>query len=378
MRIHVYNAWHGEDELKALILAGGFGTRLRPLSCTRPKLLFPIGNKPLLDWTLQRLEKSGIKEVILAVNYMAEAFIQRYGNSAHGVKLTYSRETKPMRTGGPIKQAEKLIGRDEPFLVLNGDIFTNINFVELIKKHKKTNATVSIALYKVEDPSRYGVVELTERGCIVRFVEKPSPGREPSNLANAGIYVLGPEIFDYIPSGRPVSLEREVFPILAQEGKLYGYDFEGFWTDIGEPKDYLKANRLLLSMGLIKGHAEKEVDVGSEAEIEEPVVIGKDVVIGEKSKIGPYATIADHVTLGKGVRIEDSIIFPGTAISDFTSVKGAIIGENATLGKWVKIESGCLVGDYAVIQDNVTLTQDVIICPSKEVSESVLTPKCLL
>ena len=220
MGIHFYNSRRGEDEVKAFILAGGFGTRLRPLSCTRPKLLFPIGNKPLLDWTLERLEKSGVKQVILAVNYMAEAFIQRYGKSAHGIKLTYSRETKPMRTGGPIKQAEKLIGRDEPFLVLNGDIFTNINFVELIKKHNETtNATATIALYRVEDPSRYGVVELTERECIVRFEEKPSPGKEPSNLANAGIYVLEPEVFDYIPIGRPVSLEREVFPILAQEEK---------------------------------------------------------------------------------------------------------------------------------------------------------------
>ncbi len=309
---------------------------------------------------------------------MAEAFVQRYGNSAHGVKLTYSCETKPLRTGGAIKQAEEPIGHDESFLVLNGDIFSSINFSELIKRHKKTNAIASIALYKVDDPSRYGIVELTARGGIVRFVEKPTLGKEPSNLANAGIYVLEPKVFDYIPQGRPVSLEREVFPILAQEGKLFGHDFEGFWTDIGEPKDYLKANRLFLSKGLTKNDIQKGTNEMPQKEIQNPSVVGKDVAIGETSKIGPYATIADHVTLGKGVRIEDSIIFSGTTISDFTSVRGAIVGENANLGKWVKIESGCLIGDYAVIQDNVTLTKDVIVCPSKEVSESVLKPKCLL
>jgi NDP-sugar pyrophosphorylase family protein len=331
-----------------------------------------------LDWNLERLQRSAINEVVLAVNYMAEAFIQGYGDSAHGVKLIYSRETKPMRTGGPIKQAEEILGHDEPFLVLNGDIFTNINFAELIKKHKETKAIASIALYKVDDPSRYGIVETTERGRIVRFVEKPPPGKEPSNLANAGIYVLEPKIFDYIPGGRPVSLEREVFPILAQEGTLYGHDFEGFWTDIGEPKDYLKANRLLLSMGITKNQVQKTVNKWAQQEIDEPTVIGEDVVIGEGSKIGPYAAIADHVTLGRGVRIEDSIIFPGTTISDSTSIRGAIIGENATIGKWVKIESGCLIGDYAMIDDNVTLTKDVIVCPSKEISESVLTSKCLM
>lgn len=361
--------------MKAVILAGGFGTRLRPLSCTRPKLLFPIGNKPLLDWTLKNLAGSNVKEVILAVNYMAEVFIHRYGNTAYKMKLHYSRETVPLGTGGPIKKAEDTIGHDEPFLVLNGDIFTTINYAEVVKRHEENDAVASIMLYEVEDPSRYGTVERTKNNRVVRFVEKPPKGKAPSNLVNAGIYVLEPEIFNFIPEGKRVSIEREVFPKLAAKKKLYAYDFDGLWIDIGKHEDFLRANRLLLDADR---RLFKRKPLENSAEIEDPVMIGKNVKVEEKSKIGPYAAIGDDVSLGKGVRIENSIIFPNAIISDFTSIKGAIIGEGAILGKWVKVEDNCIVGDYAVISDNITLTQGVTVCPSKEVTESVLSSKNLM
>ena len=364
--------------MKAVILAGGFGTRLRPLSCTRPKLLFPIGNKPLLDWTLKNLAKSDVDEVILAVNYMAEAFVRRYGTTAYRMKLHYSRETVPLGTGGPLKKAEDLIGHEEPFLVLNGDIFTTINYAEVVKKHKENDAIATIMLYEVEDPSRYGTVELTKNNRVVRFVEKPAKGKAPSRLINAGVYVLEPEILNYIPEGQRVSIEREVFPKLATKKKLYAYNFEGLWMDIGKHEDYLRANQLLLDAQVKKSFKTKLADIGGGVEIENPVVIGKDVKIGEKSKIGPYVAIGDGVAVGKGVCIENSIIFPNAIISDFTSIKSAIIGEGAILGKWVKIEDNCIVGDYAMIRDNLILTQGVTVCPSKEVTESVLTPKSLM
>jgi len=363
--------------LKAVILAGGFGTRLRPLSCTRPKLLFPIGNKPLLDWTLENLAKSKIDEVILAVNYMAEAFVHRYGNTAHGMKLHYSRETMPLGTGGPIKKAEDLIGHDEPFLVLNGDIFTTINYAEVVKKHKQNDATATIMLYQVEDPTRYGTVELTKNQ-VIKFVEKPQKGKAPSNLINAGVYVIEPEIFTLIPSNKRVSIEREVFPKLAAKKRLCAYSFEGLWVDIGKHEDYLHANRLLLSTERRKLAKTKGTNIEKDVEIDVPVAIGKGVKIEEKSKIGPYAAIGDNVAVGKGVHVENSIIFPNAIISDFTSIKGAIIGEGAIIGKWVKIEDNCVVGDYTMIKDNVTLTQGVTVCPSKEVTESVLSPKCVM
>ncbi len=309
---------------------------------------------------------------------MAEALIQRYGDSTREMRLFYSREEKPLGTGGPIKKAEELIGHVESFLVLNGDILTDFDYSKLIKKHIEKGATATIALHRVKDPTRYGVVELTEKNRVVQFVEKPAREKAPSNLANAGIYVLDPEILDYIPGGRPVSIEREVFPKLADEGKLYGYDFEGLWIDIGKPEDYLKANKLLLDTEIKKSQLGKSVRMKSAVEIKDPTVVGEKAVIGEKTKVGPYTAIGERTILGKGVHVQNSIIFPGVMISDFTSIKGAIIGEEAIIGRHVKIGDRCMIGDHAVIQDNVVLTRGVTVCPSRVVSESVLKPRCLM
>jgi len=294
------------------------------------------------------------------------------------MKLFHSKEEEPLGTGGPIKNAEELIGHDEPFLALNGDVLTNFNYSELTKKHIEKNATATIALYRVKDPSRYGVAELTKENRVVRFVEKPPREEAPSNLANAGIYVLDPEIFDYIPSGRPVSIEREVFPKLADEGKLYGHDFEGLWIDIGKPEGYLKANRLLLDTEIKKSRLGKSVRTESAVEIKDPTVVGDKVVIEKKSKVGPYVAIGERAILGKGVRVQNSIVFPGVMISDFTSVKGAIIGEDVIIGSRVKVGHGCMIGDHAVIQNNVTLARGVTVCPSRVVSKSVFAPRCLM
>jgi len=374
--------------MKAMILAGGFGTRLRPLSCTRPKHLFPIGNKPQLDWTIEKLAKSGVKEVILAVNYMADAYVQHYKKSKQKLKISFSKDIspsykptsfqRPLGTGGPIKNAEKLIGRKEPFLVLNGDILTNIDYAQLLEKHRTNRATATIALYSAEDPSRYGVVKLARNNSVLRFIEKPTRGKVPSKLINAGIYVLEPEIFEYIPSGRTVSLEREVFPKLVEEGRLYGYDFKGLWIDIGKPEDYLKANKLWLDQEIKRNQIGKNVRLENEVKIKNPSTIDNGTSIGEKSEIGSYVTLGEHVTVGKSVHIENSIIFPGALISDFASIKDAVIGEAAMIGKHAKIESQCLIGDHATILDNVTLTRGVTVCPWKEVAQSVLTPKCLM
>jgi len=375
--------------MKAVVLAGGFGTRLRPLSCTRPKHLFPIGNKPQLDWTLEKLSKSGVSEAILAVNYMADLYVSHFKKSKMNLKVTFSRDIpatdrhsvyqRPLGTGGPIKNVEKLIGHKGPFLVLNGDVLTNINYAELVKKHRNRNkALATIALLKVDDPSRYGVAELTKNNRILHFVEKPHREKAPSNLINAGIYVLEPEIFDYIPSGKPASIEREVFPKLAEEGRLFGYDFEGLWIDIGEPEDYLKANRLWLNAEIGKNQIAKDVAIEEEAEVKTPSTLDKGTVVGAQSKIGPNVTVGEQVSIGRGVHLQDSIVFPGAAISDHTSIRNAIIGEAAIIGNWVKIESDCLVGDHATICDNVTLTKGVTVCPWKEVRESVLTPERLM
>jgi len=362
--------------LKALILAGGFGTRLRPLSCTRPKTLFPIVNKPLLQWTLERLAKSNIAEAILAVSYQTEVLIKQHKIPKCGLHITYSRDPlkKPLGTGGPIKKAEKLVGYDAPFLVLNGDIFADVDYKEILKIHEEKDAAATIALHSVKDPSRYGVAELTRKNRIKRFIEKPPREAAPTNLINAGVYVLSPKIFKHIPKNRAVSIEREVFPKLAKEGGLYGYVFDGLWIDIGKPEDYLEINKILLD-SFIKP---QKYNFKHKVEVKEPNAFDKGVVIGEKSIIGPYVVLGRDVTVGNGVQIQNSVIFPRTVISDFASIKGAIIGEDAIVGKRVKISRGCILGDYVKIKDNISLANGVSICPSKEVSEKVLTPKCII
>jgi len=357
--------------LKAIILAGGIGTRLRPLSCTRPKLLFPILNKPLLDWTLERLAETGVNGVTLAVKYMAEVFMQRYGETKHGMKLSYSKEKKPMRTGGAIKYAEELIGHEEPFLVLNGDIFTMIDYTAIIKKHEETKAVATIALYRVEDPSRYGTVKLTQENRVTQFIEKAPREKAPSNLINAGIYVLDPEIFDYIPDGRPVSIEHEVFPKLAEEGKLFGHEFKEVWIDIGKPEDYLTANRVLLDSETKKRLLGQDINVEEGVKFNDPVRVDAGVTVGRNSKVGPYAIIGKDVVLGRNVTLENSVVFPEATISDNASVRGAVIGEGATIGKGATISEDCTIGDYVTIRDNVTISRGVTVCPSKEVTEDV-------
>ncbi|MEM4703764.1 MAG: NDP-sugar synthase, partial [Candidatus Bathyarchaeia archaeon] len=358
--------------MKALILAGGFGTRLRPLSCARPKSLFPIVNKPLLQWTFERLAKNGITEVILAVNYQTEIAIKQQKILKNSFKVSFSRDPpgKPLGTGGPIKRAEKKLGSDAPFLVLNGDIFADINYSLIVDLHRKKNGVATLSLCRVEDPSMYGVAELAKDNRILKFVEKPSRKEAPSNLVNAGAYVLSPEIFRYIPRGRAVSIEREVFPKLAEEGKLFGRVFDGLWMDIGKPEDYLKLNRKLLEV-----MSNQNEVAFNDVKIKKPVAFAKDVSVKGGSVIGPYAVIGKNVTIGSGVRIKNSVVFERATISDSALIEGAVIGEGVYVGKNAKINKHTVIGDYVRIGNNVTLAKGVSVCPAKTISESVLTSK---
>ena len=354
--------------LKAVILAGGFATRLRPLSCTRPKALFPIVNKPLLQWTLERLAKNNVDQIILAVNALTQFYIRQKHLPKSGLKIKYSIDPpkKPLGTAGPIKKAEKLIGHDQPFIVLNGDIFADIDYKELLKAHKKTEAIATIALCAVDDPSAFGVAELEDGNLIKRFIEKPAKNQAPSNFINAGAYVLDPAVFNYIAQGRPVSLEREVFPKLAQEGKLFGHKVCGLWIDIGKPQEYLEANKTILDLTSDTHKKPKSKTF----EIRSPVALERSVKIGKGAVIGPYAIIGKNAKVGEGVKISNSVIFEDTEIGDKSVINGALIGERARIGSCVKIEKNCIVADQATIRDKVNLSHVASICPAREITET--------
>jgi mannose-1-phosphate guanylyltransferase len=352
--------------LKALILAGGFATRLRPLSCSRPKTLFPIVNKPLLQWTFERLANNDVDEAILAVNALTKFYIRQHKPLKCGLRVRFSVDPPkmPLGTGGPLKKAEKLIGHKKPFIMLNGDIYADINYRELLETHRKTGALATIALCKVEDPCSFGVADL-QGNIIRRFVEKPAKGHAPSNLINAGAYVLSPEIFAYIPEGRAVSIEREVFPKLAEEGKLSGHCIDGLWIDIGKPQEYLEANKVVLD-SLVKKSKQESHDLF----VKNPVALDTGVIVGEKSVIGPYAILGKNVIVGANVQISNSVIFDEAHIGDGAILNGAIVGEGAKIGKGVKLSKGCVVGDLAKVKDSINMRDDQLVCPAKEVTET--------
>lgn len=363
------------DCLKALILAGGFATRLRPLSCTRPKILFPVLNRPIIEWIMERLSKNDIKEVIFAVNYQTACHLKRAKIPSYGMKVAYSYDPpkKPLGTGGAIKRAERFLS-DGDFLVVNGDIFADVDYSKIIEMHREKGAVATIALHGAKDPSRYGVAELAENGRIKFFVEKPSTWHSSSSLINAGIYVLNPKVLSHIPKGRKVSLEREIFPILVKEGTLYGYPFEGLWTDIGKIDDYFEVNKVLLEIF----HRKTEKTFRGEGKTAPPTVCGDGTFVGKESIVGPYAVLGRKVRVGINVQIRNSVIFDGVSIGDSSVINGAVIGENVTIGKEVTINENCVVGDYAVIGNKVTLAKGVTVCPAKEIFEDITTPKCIL
>jgi mannose-1-phosphate guanylyltransferase len=273
---------------------------------------------------------------------------------------------KPLGTGGPIKKAENLIGPESPFLTLNGDIFADVDYEEIVKKHENTGAVATLALHRVKNPGRYGVAELQSDGRIQKFIEKPKS--TSSTLINAGVYVFSRKIFKYIPSNAAISLERQVFPILAEKGLLYGQAIEGTWTDIGKPEDYVAINKQLLRLM----HPKQPI-VNRKAEVLNPVAIDRKVTVGDQSKIGPCTILGMNVFIGKNVQIRETIVFPNTTISDSCTIEKAIIGENVKIGEGVKIGRGCIIADHVNIKSNITLAKRVSVCPASNVSKSVLT-----
>ncbi|RLG91126.1 MAG: hypothetical protein DRO36_04875 [Candidatus Hecatellales archaeon] len=370
--------------MKALILAGGYGTRLRPLSCTKPKLLFPVANKPLLEWVLERLSRVGVSTVVLAVNYKAEMIQSFCGSEKYGLKILYSRETTPLGTGGPIKLAEKVLSLEEgeKLLILNGDIFSDVNFEELKRIHEehvsRWGAVLTLTLFEVEDPSRYGVVEMDQDGRILKFVEKPKQGEEVSKNINAGVYLTDQRIFGYLKEGKH-SIEREVFPGLAASGLLFGYKHKGLWMDIGKIEDYMAANfKVLEEMAKDKPQLGENVELASNVKIVPPVMIGSDVRVGEGSRIGPYTVIGDKVSIGGGCRIRDSVLFNGVTVGSGCRVTGVVMGDNVFLGENVRVGRGSVVGEGVTIAGGVRVAGKVFICPYKEVNLNVLRPKHIM
>ncbi|MCL6598186.1 MAG: NDP-sugar synthase [Alicyclobacillus macrosporangiidus] len=322
--------------MKALLLAGGLGTRLRPLTEHLPKPMAPVMDRPWLEHLIEHLRRQGIDEFVIAVKHHASVIERRLGDGRRlGVRITYSREPGLLGTAGAIKHAEPLLS--ERFLVLNADIIHLTRLVPLLEFHRNTGALVTIGLTEVEDPSQYGVVEQTWDGRILRFVEKPPRALAPSRRINAGIYVMEKEVLRHIPAGREVSIERETFPHLIKSGvPVYGAPVDGYWLDMGTLERYLWLHRDVLDgrirLPWVPAPKRPGIWIGENAQIhptarfEPPVWVGAGARIGAACVVGPYAVVGAGAELLGHTRISNAIVLPRTQASGITAIGNAIVG----------------------------------------------------
>ena len=345
--------------MRAVILAGGFATRLRPLSCSKPKLLFPIVGVPLVESMARWLSSNGVDQIILAVNHLSDRLRVTIGDHLGALKVSFSVEATPLGTGGPIKLAQNLLSDNEPFVVINGDIVTNIDLKGMLAYHKAKNPEATIALVSAGDPSSYGSVMTDSSGLIRKFIEKSDRGGGP-DLVNAGVYIFSSQIVGSIPSGRSVSLERDIFPKLVETRRLQGWTHNGFWYDIGRIPDYIRANKELLKL---YGRTGGGSGIAPGVQIHEPVFIGENSHVGSNAIIGPSSILSHSVSVGFKSAVKNSIVFEETEIGDGTIVEGSVVGERVIIGKNSKIGNGSIIAGQLTIPGGTTLAPNsTILC----------------
>lgn len=312
--------------MQALILAGGEGTRLRPLTTRVAKPVVPLANRPFITYMLDWLEGHGFDDIVMSCGFLAEGVREVLGSGDRsGIKIRYVEETEPLGTAGPVKLAEPML--DERFAVLNGDILTDIDLSSVVGFHDARGARVTLTLTPVADPSSYGVIVTDDGGAVEAFIEKPQ-GKAPSNLINAGIYVLEREVVGEIPAGRAVSFEREVFPSLVGHG-LYGIERAGYWLDIGTLDRYLQATRDILS-GEVETAVKPGLGPGTQADpkalVFQPGLTGLSCEIAAEAELGPDVTLGDRCTVGPGAVVRDSALHDGVTVGEGAEVVGSIVG----------------------------------------------------
>ncbi len=307
------------------------------------------------------LGSGGVDQIILAVNHLSDRLKIEVGHSAADVRIVFSVEEKPLGTAGPIRLAAGFMGNDQPFLVTNGDIVSNIDVSAMLKLHKERNAEATIALVSVADPTPFGSV-LTDPSGLVRKFEEKSRGSSLTNLVNAGVYVLSPRVIDSIPSGRPVSLEREVFPKIAENRRMQAWKHDGYWYDIGRISEYIRANKELLEMREFTNSG-RVADKRNGSHIVQPAYLGTESRLGTGATVGPRTILSHNVIIGEGSIVRDSIIFEETEIGDRTVVEDAIVGEKVIIGKDSRIGQGSIIaGQLSIPAGSVVSPNSVLLC----------------
>jgi mannose-1-phosphate guanylyltransferase len=365
--------------MQALILAGGEGTRLRPLTSTIPKPVVPLVGRPFISYMIRWLAGHGVDDVILGCGYMADGVRSVLGDGSDlGVRLRYLEEPRPLGTGGALKFAEEFL--EERFFMLNGDTLTDMDLTAQLAQHERTGARATLGLVPVDDPSAYGLVRLAEDDSVTGFVEKPGPEEWDTNLINAGAYILERDILDGLaPAGTNISIEREVFPTLVGHG-LYGCASSGYWLDIGTPARYLKG-----TYDILEGRVSTEVgaELGThglaltdgaalEGRVVAPVLVAAGCSVARGAIVGDRSVLGEGVTVGEGARIESSVLLAGVTVGAQTTITASIVGTDVTIGDRCHIGDGVVLGAGVKIGSGNMLAAGARIFPGVELPDGAI------
>ena len=340
--------------MQALVLAGGEGTRLRPLTLTLPKPVMPLAGRPFLSFMLDWLERHGVDDVLLSCGYRSEAVEEVLGHEHGGMRVRYVVEDEPLGTAGPLRLAadEGLLADDRLF-VLNGDCLTDWDLSAELDQHLSTGAKTTLALIAVEDTASYGVVPTAEDGRVEAFLEK-SPGPAPTNRINAGAYVLEREVVEMIPGGRAVSFEREIFPELVGDG-LYGYMAEGYWIDIGTPERYLEA-----TYDLLAGKVESTLPPRDETD---SLIYDGSITSG--ARIGPMAVVGRHCSVGDRAVVDRAVLHDSVMVGAEAHVTESVLAEGVRVEDGARIEPGALLGAGASVPAGAVVHGEARVAPGE-------------
>ena len=369
--------------MQAVILAGGEGTRLRPLTCTLPKPMMPVLNRPFLEHALRRLVTQGVTEVFLTVGYLSDKVQEHFGDGADmGLSLHYALEPQPLGTAGAVKNvASSLQGTT---LVCNGDIFTDVDIGQMLAFHREKGAKVTIFLTPVEHPSAFGVVEVDSRSRVGKFIEKPPPDQVTSLWVNGGLYLLEPEVLWQVPPDTYHMFERGLFPRLVELGiPVYGYQARPYWLDMGTPQSYLKLHRDLLlrstPVNILAADPKDGVWLGTGCRIEPTAVVRGPVLLGEGCTVEAGATVTGPTVLGPGCRvcadatISGSVVWAGSTLGPGATLEGCIVGRDVGIGPRVFIGAGCMVADGAEVGEGNRLEHGLSLWPGKRLEPQSIT-----
>ena len=339
--------------MKGLILAGGKGTRLRPLTINTPKPVVPVANAPFLLYQIDLMRSAGIDEIILSLSYQPRKIEDLLKDgSDYGVTIRYAVEGTPLGTGGAFKNAEEQI--DSTTVVFNGDVLTSLDLNATIARHKATGAVATLVLTPVDNPSAYGLVETDADGRVLRFIEKPGPDEITTHNINAGVYVLEPSVLKYMPKGEPYSFERGLFPtLLEKKERVQSFVLDGYWIDIGTPQNYLEVHHDILAgkfrSSRVPVNAASET-VSTSALVDPRSILDTDVTIRPGARI-ENSVIGRKCKIGESVHIIDSVIWPGTTIDADARISGSIVGKGCMIGHSAVLNPGTVLGDKTVITD---------------------------